>query len=168
MNSPRVVDSTADWPRNMLDVVDAFEFHRRMDGVKAEQARALKEREATLSTNEGCHQSLLAPAKRYSFGEANCDAGHAADTIDCPAPDSQPLTRSAPQEVLEEHAPSPAVTVKPSAPIMLPVSTPRYRNRVILDRGDGRQWTPLPTARELTQNGPMTRSGVKGYRGHGR
>src|SRR5688572_14213603 len=34
---------------------------------------------------------------------------------------------------------------KPPVRIMLPVSTPKRRNRVVLDRGDGRQWTPPPT-----------------------
>jgi hypothetical protein len=35
-------------------------------------------------------------------------------------------------------------------PKQLPVSVPKDRNRVTLDRGDGRTWTPPPTARQLT------------------
>jgi hypothetical protein len=57
---------------------------------------------------------------------------------------------------------------KPPVRIKLPVSTPKRRNRVVLDRGDGRQWTPPPTAREITQADPMTRSGVKGMPSHRR
>ena len=36
----------------------------------------------------------------------------------------------------------------------IPASTPKTRNRVVLDRDDGRQWTPPPTARELTAADP--------------
>lgn len=46
-----------------------------------------------------------------------------------------------------------------SVAVTLPISTPRRRNRVNLDRGDGRRWTPPPTARELTEADPMTRGG---------
>jgi hypothetical protein len=41
-----------------------------------------------------------------------------------------------------------------ASPVKLPVSTPKRRNRVELDRGEGRKWTPPPTARELTAADP--------------
>jgi len=50
----------------------------------------------------------------------------------------------------------------------IPASTPRTRNRVILDRDDGRQWTPPPTARELTAADPTAGYGSQTWSRAGR
>ena len=42
-----------------------------------------------------------------------------------------------------------------SNPQGIPISTPKRRNRVVTDRGDGRCWTPPPTAREWTRAHPL-------------
>ena len=47
-------------------------------------------------------------------------------------------------------------------------STPKTRNRVILDRGDGRQWTPPPTARELSAADPTAGFGSQVWSRSGR
>jgi hypothetical protein len=41
------------------------------------------------------------------------------------------------------------------APAPLPTGPTLRRNQLILDRGDGRRWSPPPTARQLTAADPI-------------
>ena len=54
----------------------------------------------------------------------------------------------------------PAIPAVPSTPAR------QKRNQVNLDRGDGRTWSPPPTARELSAANPFVACG--GPKGHGR
>jgi hypothetical protein len=56
----------------------------------------------------------------------------------------------------------------PTSSQRIPASTPKTRNRVVLDRGDGRQWTPPPTARELTAADPSAGHGSQTWSRSGR
>lgn len=55
---------------------------------------------------------------------------------------------------------------RPAIPAVPPTPARPKRNQVILERGDGRRWSPPPTARELSAANPFVAGG--GPKGHGR
>lgn len=148
--------------------MNPVEFHRLMDVEKAERARALAEREGQLPAAEESPRVLATPSPERLLGEAQGESGRLAVENSCRSEHSTQLTSPAPQAALAGGGALAEKAAERQARIELPVSTPKDRNRVVLDRGDGRQWTPPPTARQLTQADPFTRTGVKGHSGHRR
>ncbi len=61
---------------------------------------------------------------------------------------------------------TPALPIQPAALAAPTAPAPQKRNQIILERGNGRTWTPPPSARELSAINPFVRCG--GPKGHGR